>query len=154
MNQARNRAFAALAGVFAVSLVGCGSGPYVPVSGVVTVNGKPYRNAYLQFQPMASAENPNPGRGSVGHTDENGHFTLKTDDGHEGAAVGKHRVRITTKYSKSFKGYEVWDPVQNKTVRSAADPIPPHWNYNSKQEFEVPAGGTDKANFEIVTRKQ
>ena len=153
MNQVRNLAFAFLAGLLAVSLVGCGNSRYVPVSGVVTVNGKAYRNAYVQFQPMATAENPTPGRGSSGHTDENGRFTLKTDDGHDGAVIGKHRVRITTKYSKELKGYEVWDADANKAVKSAADPIPPQWNFESKKEFEVPAGGTDKASFDILTKK-
>jgi hypothetical protein len=153
MNQVRNLALAFLAGLFAISLVGCGNSRYVPVSGVVTVNGKPYRNAYLQFQPMATADNPNPGRGSIGHTDENGRFTLKTDDGHEGAVIGKHRVRITTKYSKELKGYEVWNPELNKAEKTAADPIPPQWNYESKKEFDVPAGGTAKANFDIETKK-
>jgi len=153
MNQVRSWAFAFLAGLLAISLAGCGNSRYVPVSGVVTVNGQPYRNAYVQFQPMATADNPTPGRASIGHTDDKGRFTLKTDDGHDGAVVGKHRVRITTKYSKALKGYEVWNPELNKAEKAAADPIPPEWNYESKQEFEVPAGGTAKANFDIVTKK-
>jgi hypothetical protein len=153
MNQVRNWAPAALAGLLAVGLVGCGNSRYVPVSGVVTVNGKPYRNATVQFLPVATGDNPNPGRGALGHTDENGRFTLKTDDVHEGAVVGKHRIRITTKYSKELKGYEVWDAEKNQAVKAAADPVPPEWNYESKKEFTVPAGGTDKANFEIVTKR-
>ena len=40
-----------------------------------------------------------------------------------------------------------------KATKAAADPIPPQWNYESKQEFDVPAGGTEKANFDIVTKK-
>jgi hypothetical protein len=153
MNQVRNWAVAALVCVLAMGLVGCGNSPYVPVSGVVTVNGKAYRNAYVQFLPVGTADNPTPGRGSTGHTDENGRFTLKTDDGHEGAVVGKQRVRITTKYSKELKGYEVWNPETNKAEKSATDPIPPEWNFTSKHEFDVPAGGTSKANFDIVTKK-
>ena len=34
-----------------------------------------------------------------------------------------------------------------------ADPIPAEWHANSKVEFEVPAGGTDRAVFDIVSGK-
>jgi hypothetical protein len=129
MANIRNRAISAAAGVLAVSLVGCGSSAYVPVSGVVTLNGKAVKNCVVQFQPMATADNPNPGRGSSGKTDENGRFTLKCDDGRPGAAIGKHRIRIL----------------------AGTDPIPPEWSSDSTHEFEVPSGGTDKANFDVVT---
>jgi len=154
MNQVRKLAPTALVSVVAASLVGCGNAQYVPVSGVVTLNGKPYRNAVVMFQPIGTQDNPNPGRGSCGHTDENGRFTLKTHEGHRGAVICKHRVRITTKYSDKLHGYEVWYADKNQAVKSAADPIPPEWNHSSEKEFDVPCGGTDKANLDIVTRKR
>jgi hypothetical protein len=48
-----------------LSALGCSkSGPkFVKVSGVVTVNGVPYPNAVVTFQPMGTEDNPNPGRG-------------------------------------------------------------------------------------------
>ncbi len=150
MNQVPNRAPGALAGALAVCLAGCGPSHYVPVSGVVTVNGKPYRNAVVQFQPIGTKENPRPGRGSTGKTDENGRFTLKSADGYAGAVVGKHRVRILTAYSDKLRGYEIWDADANKAVKSATDPIPLDWNANSTREFEVPSGGTEKADFNIT----
>jgi hypothetical protein len=131
MTNIRNLAFAAVAGVMAVSLVGCSSGPaYVPVSGVVTLNGKAFSNCIVTFQPMSTTDNPNPGRGSSGRTDQNGQFTLKCDDGRPGAAVGKHRIRII----------------------AATQDIPPEWNNESTKEFDVHSGGTDKANFAIETK--
>jgi hypothetical protein len=153
MNQVPNRALAALAGLLAVGLAGCGSSQYVSVSGVITLNGKPYRNAVVQFLPVASQEHPNPGRGSSGKTDEHGRFTLKSADGYTGAVVGKHRVRISTVYSNKLQGYDVWDADANKAVKAVTDPIPPEWNSTSKKEFEVPPGGTDKANFDISTKR-
>jgi hypothetical protein len=154
MTRVRNLALTTLAGVLAVCLGGCGRGPkYVQVSGVVTLNSKPHRNAVVTFLPIGTADNPTPGRGSTGATDENGHFTLKAVDAHEGAAVGKQQVRIVTRYSAKLKGYEVWDPVGKKMVRAEADPIPPEWNSQSTKEFTVPPGGTDQANFDIVTTK-
>ncbi|AWM36859.1 hypothetical protein [Gemmata obscuriglobus] len=32
------------------------------------------------------------------------------------------------------------------------DPVPPEWNAISKHEFDVPQVGTDKANFDIVSK--
>ncbi len=78
---------------------------------------------------------------------------MKTSDGHAGAAIGRNRVRIRTRYSDKLKGYEVWDNASNKAVKAASDPIPPEWNSETNQEFTVPPGGTDAANFDIVTSK-
>jgi hypothetical protein len=136
---------------------GCsGGGPqYVPVSGVVTLDGKPYAHAVVSFQPVGTKENPNPGRGSSAYTDENGRFVLKCDD-KDGAVVGTHLVRIMT------KGNDVVGQMPDGTSadggsraapKGRVDPIPAEWNSNSKVEFEVPKGGTDKANFDITTKK-
>ena len=154
MNQASRLALPALAAVLAVSILGCGNTRYVPVSGVVTLDGKPYRNAIVMFQPMATQDNPNPGRASSGSTDENGRFSVKTFEGQAGAVIGKHRVRITTRYSEKLRGYEVWDAAKNEAVKAVTDPIPPEWNYDSKHEFDVPSAGTDQAKFDIATKKK
>jgi hypothetical protein len=151
MSRIGNLARTMAASVVVVSIAGCGS--HVPVSGVVTVDGKPYRNAVVSFQPIGTQSNPNPGRGSSGITDEHGRFHLKPVDGQAGAVVGKHRIRITTRYGEKLNGYEVWDAAKNEFVKSATDPIPPEWNYASEKEFEVPARGTSEANFDIVSKK-
>src|SRR5262249_18597845 len=151
MTQIRHLAFPALAGVLALGLAGCGSSQYAPVSGTGTLDGPTDRPATVEVLPISTKDNPTPGRGSIGHTEDNGHFTLKAVDGHPGAAVGRHHVRVKTPYSAKVKGYEVWDSAQNKFVKADHDPIPPEWNYQTKQEFEVPPGGTDAANFNIVT---
>lgn len=72
-----------------VALAGCGdSGPtIVPVSGTLTYKGKPVANARVDFTPEH-------GRPSWGATDEEGHFTLNYDRGHDGAIVGKHTVSV------------------------------------------------------------
>jgi len=136
----------------------CGGSKYVPVSGVVTLNGAPYKNAVVSFQPLATGGNANPGRGSSAITDESGRFTLRTDTGETGAVVGKHKVRIQTNWDAlagTFKP-ETGSADNIPTPRSKkADPIPPEWYADTGgKEFEVPAGGTDKANFDIVTKKK
>ncbi len=133
---------------------GCGSGGrYVPVSGVVTLNGKPYDKAAVSFQPIGTQENPNPGRGSSAYTDENGRFSLISDK-NRGAVVGKHLVRITTRSSAPAPAGEPGlGSSDSAPAAKQGDPIPLEWNWQSQKEFEVPPGGTDKANFDIVTKK-
>src|SRR5262245_13252044 len=82
----------------AVWAAGCSNQPYktAPVSGRITLNGQPVAGAAVMFQPVAPDNNPNPGPGSTGVTDEQGHYTLKlVGKETSGAVVGKHKVRIT-----------------------------------------------------------
>jgi len=136
-------------------LCGCGgSGPkYVPVSGTLTLDGKPYGDGVVVFLPKATSTNPNPGRSSAGETDANGHFVLKTDDLKNGAVVGKHLVKISTRGPVMQ-----FDPATGSPDTAPAnvkrDLIPAEWNTMSEKEFEVPPNGTDKANFDIVTKRK
>src|SRR5262245_45292743 len=124
------------AGVLLAVLAGCSSGPaFAPVSGVVKLNGKPYGKAVVSFQPIGSADNPNPGRGSSAYTDENGRYVLKSDNKFNGALVGKHLVRIMTR-GNAVVGQDPSVGSEDKTpVRREVDPIPPEWNALSKKEF-------------------
>src|SRR5262245_54218935 len=131
---------AALAALFFTS--GCGDGPrYASVSGTVRLNGEPYPNAVVSFQPIGSANNENPGRGSNAITDANGRFVLRTDDGQSGAVVGTHRVRIMTKYEGQPIDPNIGSPDNAPPPRKGAfrDPIPLEWNADSQKTFEVPA---------------
>lgn len=134
-----------------VTVVGCSGSKYVPVSGIVSLDGKPYGKAAVSFQPIGTSENPNPGRGSSAYTDENGRFVLFSDE-HDGAVVGKHRVRITTR-AKELAGEPGIGSPDGAPVERRVEPIPPEWNALSDKEFDVPAGGTDKADFDIVTKR-
>jgi len=146
-----------LVGLLTIVLAGCGDKKYVPVSGVVTLNGAPYKNAVVSFQPVSTGKDQAPGRGSSALTDEKGRFTLVTDTGEKGAVAGKHRVRIQTSRQILVPKTDptVGSPDNAKAAQGTADPIPPEW-YSDKggKDFEVPPGGTDKANFDIVTQKK
>jgi len=143
------------AGVLLAVLVGCGGGPkFVPVSGVVKVDGKPYGNAVVRFQPMGGTDNPNPGAGSAAYTDENGRFELKSDNQDNGAVVGKHLVRIMTKGGDVVGQDPDGGSSDEAPKRRNVDPIPPEWNSRSDKEFVVPAVGTDQANFDIPTKRK
>ena len=143
------------AAVLALALpifVGCDRGPkYVPVSGVIKLNGKPYGEAVVSFQPIATQGNDSPGSGSTSFTDATGRYTLKSADGHDGAVIGKHRVRIMSKGNLPVIDYATQTSPDNVTGPSKADPIPRSWNVDSDKEFVVPASGTKDADFDIPT---
>jgi hypothetical protein len=66
--------------------------------------------------------------------------------------VGKHLVKISTRGPVMQFDPAVGSP-DNAPANVKRDLIPAAWNTLSDKEFEVPAGGTDKANFDIVTKK-
>jgi hypothetical protein len=144
------------AGGLLVAMVGCSSGgpQFVPVSGVITLDGKPYGNAVISFQPIGTGGNPYPGRGSSAFTDENGRFVLMCDGKINGAVVGKHHVRITSRGSSPAITIPDGGTPDDTPVRREVDPVPPEWNLHSKVEFDVPPGGTDQANFDIQSRRR
>ncbi len=142
-------------------LAGCGGGgpKLARVTGRVTLDGKPYPSALVSFQPLGGKDNPNPGAGSMGVTDADGRFVLLYENTTEGAVVGQHRVRIGTQPGKGLKD----DPTAAEGSPDGVvlpkgakpdfdyDPIPTEWNEKSDKTYDVPAGGSDKANFDIVT---
>ena len=148
------RCRAAGLGGLVLAVAGCSGGPTLaPVSGVVTLDGAPYGKAVVSFQPIASSGNAEPGRGSSAYTDENGRFVLRYDGTADGAVVGKHLVRIMTKGSEMTTAGADGGSPDGAGSKREVDPIPVEWSALSKKEFEVPVGGTDKANFDIVSNK-
>jgi hypothetical protein len=128
----------------------CGSKvKYAPVSGRVTLDGKPLANGYVYFQPVAEAGKAvADAPGSSGKTNENGEYVLKNAEGREGAWVGKHQVRIDAHAPQVGEGDERpprggW-PLKNK--------VPTKYNEDSKEFYEVPPDGTDKANFDLKSK--
>ncbi|VTS02577.1 Putative secreted protein OS=Rhodopirellula sp. SWK7 GN=RRSWK_05138 PE=4 SV=1 [Gemmata massiliana] len=67
---------------------GCGGGPqFAEAEGTVTKGGAPLKNVRVEFWPQTD------GPKSTGVTDEQGHYTLKSEDGRTvGAVVGAHTI--------------------------------------------------------------
>jgi hypothetical protein len=131
----------------ALITIGCGdSREYglAPVSGIVTLDGKPIDKARVSFQPQGSTTNPGPG--SYAFCDASGHFELKTIRDEPGAVVGPHAVRIT---SPRPPGNSASD---SDTGPAFKDPIPTKYNYQTELTFTVPQGGTTEANFELTSK--
>jgi len=113
---------------------GCGPGyKLVPVSGRVTLDGKPVADAHVNFEPRAR------GPGSYGKADQEGRFTLvSVFDDRRGAVPGAQVVLITT--AKEEPGSDA-----SQLVGELA---PPRF-LDGSVTFNVPAEGTDAANFDL-----
>ncbi|MCI0459695.1 MAG: DUF4198 domain-containing protein [Gemmataceae bacterium] len=137
-------------GLVLVVVFGCSSKPYkvAPVSGRVTLNGKPLPKASVTFVPMATKENQNPGPTAQDVTDADGRFKVAIDPETPGAVVGKCRIYISTLLSDpDADSRDAGGPIKN--VR---DKVPEKYNQKTELVFDVPAAGTDQANFDLKSR--
>ena len=78
-------------------LAGCGSGgpQLYKVSGKVTMDGEPLRNAEVRFLPIPKGDEPV--RPSSAITDDKGNYTLEYSSKRSGARPGDYQVFISTK---------------------------------------------------------
>jgi hypothetical protein len=123
--------------------LGCGSGKFAPVSGTVTMNGKPLAGALVIFSPIAKEGSIDAGPGSSGKTNDKGEYTLTSDTGRTGAFVGKHRVSV----SLMNPGTGASDDRRRRG--QLVNQVPVRYNGKTELTYEVPAGGTDKADFAL-----
>jgi hypothetical protein len=131
-----------IVGGLLLALAGCGRSDVAPVSGRVTLDNKPLAQATVVFQPVSQEKNPGPG--SVGRTDDKGQFTLQLmTSTTPGAVLGKHKVSITAYEG----GNEIPSSGSRPAFRKALVPL--KYNAESQLTFEVPAGGTAGADFDL-----
>jgi hypothetical protein len=131
-------------------LGGCSKAGYkvVPVSGKVTLDGKPVPNLTVTFQPVAADSSAGPRPAAVGSTNDQGEYELTVPDPSgpkKGALVGKHRVAFTRSVPST-------GPSSDLGVRMTPDPVldPVLARYQRAPfEVEVPAAGTKLMNFEL-----
>lgn len=116
-----------------------------PVAGTVTLNGQPLAGADVHFQPIGSKENPNPGPGSHGKTDAQGHYSLRVDEHQAGAVVGKHRVMIFA-YTQGSGGRQ-----PDAGGGKKKDRVPLKYNENTTLTCDVPATGRSDADFPLTS---
>ncbi|WP_050986309.1 hypothetical protein [Schlesneria paludicola] len=117
-----------------LSVVGCGGSSGTPplgqVTGAVTINGEPLKDALVQFEPTT-------GRGSSAITNAAGKYDLVYVDQTRGALVGEHTVRITTYVEED-------SPAAAKFKES----IPKKYNSNSELKKTVKPG-RNEFNFDL-----
>jgi hypothetical protein len=76
-----------------VLVVGCSSKPELgQVTGTVRAGGQPLANVLVTFVPQA--DGPAAGTRSMGTTDEQGRYQLRTERQEAGALVGQHKVIV------------------------------------------------------------
>lgn len=123
--------------------VGCDGREYhlAPVAGKVTLNGAPLVGARITFQPTGGGENPGPG--SIGDTDSQGAYVLRTIHDEPGAVVGHHRVAIV---SNPYREAAASD----KDSHPIVERVPKRYNLLSELKIDVPEEGLDSANFDLT----
>jgi hypothetical protein len=130
----------------ALAAAGCGRQPYriAPVSGRVTLDGKPLPYATVQFYPMAAATSENAGPTAIGRTDLDGRYKLAPFDNSAatGAVVGRNKVIITVNPPPP-------DPKDTRPKHYVQLPV--RYNRKSELEKEVPPEGGE-VNFELTSK--
>ena len=128
---------AVLAAVICVAAGGCGKRvKSVPVSGLVTIGGKPLADVAVNFSPQTGGQVD--AYAAYGKTDKEGRFTLRLADNEQaGATAGLNRVTLheSTGTAESDGAAPL---VQLKLPPKARD---------GTMTFEVPPEGTAEANF-------
>lgn len=118
------------------------------VSGRVTLDGKPLPKASITFVPMATKENMAPGPTATAITDADGRYTLTVDKDTPGAVVGRCRIFVTTRFTDPLPNDQDGGP----PVKLPKDKVPDRYNVRTDLTFDVPPGGTDRADFELKSR--
>ena len=149
-------------------ICGCGGGSefeLVPVSGIITMDGKPLEGAEVVFAPQAVEDQASVGPASVGTTDASGKYVLVTTKGEEGAMVTDHVVAvslnkisdsaISAKADQAFKDNPDITADELRDVKDAArramitqTPIPAIYNQKSILKMKVEEA-TENANFDL-----
>jgi hypothetical protein len=134
--------------------LGCQCEPsieFAPVEGTVTIEGRPLPGVIVVYwgDPEASIKAPL----SSGMTDGTGHYRLHTDQGVEGAVVGRHRVCIVEAAAlPSFNSFG--RAGQNDKSKAPPAPVssivPPHYSRPNETPLHADVrSGAQVINFEV-----
>ncbi len=139
-----------LLGLTLVLTLGCSSGPrVVPVSGKVTLDGKPLADATVSFLWVPGPGEPDDTAfNSAGKTNASGEYTLSNYKGQSGAVVGKYKVQINAIPPQAVGAAERRRQ-PGEAPPSLQNKVPSKYNTETTLEFDVPSGGTSKANFDL-----
>ncbi|MFN3148866.1 carboxypeptidase regulatory-like domain-containing protein [Bremerella sp.] len=119
VNTLRRQALSAFIACGFALLAGCQehAGPELAtVTGTVTLDGEPLKDATLHFQPTS-------GRPSYGKTDESGKYNMGYSLERQGVALGEHKVIIRSvvedKYGKTLRQEMLPRKYHDQTTLSA-----------------------------------
>jgi len=104
--------------------VGCRSSAVeglAPVTGKVTLDGKPLPGVVVRFDPIGE------GNSSLGKTDDQGRYKLRFSASSDGAFIGEHTVRIVNE-------------IDDSNGKSTGPTIPEKYQSNSELTATVKSG--------------
>jgi hypothetical protein len=79
--------------VLTLATAGCRpADEFAPVNGRLRIRGEPAANVLVVFTPESTADHVAPR--SVGVTEDDGRYTLRSEQNRAGAVVGRHRVTL------------------------------------------------------------
>jgi len=154
-------------------LPGCGDGrQYVPVSGLVTLDGQPLRDVNLLFEPLSGSGKNAPGAPSIGQTNAEGHYALNCPlTNRVGAVVGRHQVSIFSNDRQEFTQEQIdtgrkylseltktpAEELSDATVighlhaviQPPREIVPIKYNRQSELTYEVTQDGPNEINFSL-----
>jgi hypothetical protein len=120
--------------------LGCGKGyQLAPISGHVTLDGKPLAGAEVSFYPSGGKDLPY----ASGKTDEQGNYKLEVFSANstsDGAVVGENRVEISLHRT------------DKKVIGRNPELLPARYNSESTTTFTVSPGGSKDANFDLKSK--
>ncbi len=134
-----------VAALAALLPAGCEGTSYktAPVSGRVTLDGKPLPKATVMFIPAEGAAGKATLPSSAGLTDEAGHYSLVLNSGSkkEGAVVGKHKVVILLGAGAA-----------DDTKPTFHKQLPQKYNRKTELERDVPPEGRGDVDFDLKSK--
>ena len=144
LSKGRSRVVYLVVVMVILSAAGCGDDGrgLQPVSGTVTLKGKPVAEGMLEFRPVGSPTGADYTKaGAVIH---DGNYVIPRD---QGLVPGKYKVSISAP-DKLHKlgGDELPGPTSSRTSK---DLIPPEYNLKTKLEVEVRKDQPNKFDFNI-----
>lgn len=101
---------AAILMLIGASVCGCSSGieefPVSAARGRVLCDGQPVPHVNVYFEPLRSGDSALIGKAAFAVADANGEFVLTTYHEHDGAVVGRHRVRVEGPRGAEAAGFQ------------------------------------------------
>ncbi len=128
-----------LIAVYGVLISGCGSDGRLPVSGNVTLDGKPMTTGAITFMPSGEKKTH-----SSGATVKEGRFSIPAD---KGLMPGKYRISITPMLTTGRK------VKHGMTGKMVDEQILINYKESGKLEATIEAGKENKFDFAITQLK-
>ena len=160
MPYARRAVLVALVATAFVALSGCGGKPppVYPVTGKVTLGGKPYERLIVYFRPVSSEVNAfNLG---VGETDKDGNLTMRSSGG-MGVMAGEYKVTFTLQMMKTRQGTRAVGadekPSEMGGTATAVELVPEAYRAGKAEEtttvrFTVQANQENRFDFDVPAK--